>query len=208
MIAGLPVRIPPKIRQWLYAALVIGTAAGLAFLLRRVVASLILEPAAYMLWGASLYYRLIPQTVHWAVLLMVILSLMYASLRTRPARRPKSRLLEAERETRLETWLSWIGARDQGSYSRWRLANRLADLTVEALAQEQHISTQAARRSVENGELDLPPEIAAYLIAGLGRQELEPLAHSFWPWRIRKPDPRLSMDPQKLLDYLEEHRQR
>lgn len=159
------------LRRVLTIILVLAGASLLAYLLRDLVARLVLEPLLYLFWIAGLYYRLVPETIHWAMLLLIFLAAIWFSQRERRVRPPRERLLQTEHETRLELWLSWIQARNQGNYSRWRLANRLAYLTIEQIAQQQGISAQQAREALETGEPDLPGELREYLLAGLSRNE-------------------------------------
>lgn len=201
----------PCIRQALTISLVLAVAALLAYLLRELVARLVLEPVLYLLWILRLYYRIVPETIHWTMLLLVFLTAIWASQGRRPRLRSRLRLLQAERETRLDTWLSWIQARRQGEYSRWRLANRLALLTVEVIAQEQGVSPQQVRQAIEQHNPGLPEDLHEYLVLGLARSEHDIQQPEGQPlqkrWFISKGRQRTAeYEPDLLLSYLETKR--
>jgi hypothetical protein len=94
--------------------------------------------------------------------------------------------------------------RDAGrdDHSRWRLAQRLSLLAFETLAFYEQSTPQEISRRLRDGSLDVPPQVGAYLLAGSG---------SYMPRgglrrRFGRPAPAdpLAIDPQLVLDYLED----
>lgn len=175
----------------------------LAYLLRDYVGRYLLTPLLYLLWVARIFYRIIPQSVTWSLLLLFFVILAFSSLRTQRRRRRPIHLFHKERETRLETWLSWIAARSLGSYSRWRLANRLSYLAIEAISQAERLPPEEVHRLIVLGELDLPPEIRRYMLAGLDRMEVEPNRGLLARWFSRSQSTGLDLDPARVMDFIE-----
>ncbi len=175
----------------------------LAYFLREYVGRYLLTPLLYLLWIARIFYRIIPQSITWSLLLLFFVVLAFSSLRTQRRRRRARPLFLKERETRLETWLSWIAAQPLGSYSRWRLANRLSYLAIEAISQAERLPPEEVRRMIVHSELDLPPEIHRYMLAGLDRMELEPNRGLLARWFPRSRSAGLDLDPARLVDFIE-----
>ena len=111
---------------------------------------------------------------------------------------------------RVADWSRWLRDARRDEHSRWRLAQRLSQLAIETLAFREQCPPQEISRRLDDGTLDIPPQLRAYLHAGHA---------SYWPKAKQRrrfgraaqdtahTDP-LAIDPQLVIDYLEETVQR
>lgn len=133
---------------------------------RGAVRDTVVVPLLFLVWGAQLVFDSLPQALPWTLLLLLAAGLAISSmsgLRLPAVRRRQ----HAEPVGRTAGWVRLIQLTRRDEYSRWRLAQRLAQLAVESLAARESIPTAQARRRLEDPALDAPPEVAAYLRAGL-----------------------------------------
>jgi hypothetical protein len=152
-------------KRLLLLGLILLLAAPLVLVLRGFVREAVVVPLLYVLWIGRLLFRSIPQSLLWALLLAVALLLATRSLVERKKRLRETRGAEAERTGRVGLWARRIRLTARGDYSRWGLAQHLGKLALEVLAHQERLSARQTRRYLETGELDVPPEIRAYLHA-------------------------------------------
>jgi len=187
-------------------------AIGLALLLTGLLALIIsgtigdalVMPLLLLAWVAQVLYQSIHQALLWAVLVLIAVVLVATSFPWSSAPLPSINPQAAARG-RVANWSNWIAAAKRDDYSRWRLAQRLSQLAIDTLAFREQCSPQEITRRLNNGSLDIPPQLRAYLYAG---------NMSYTPkFRQRRrfgrpaqstahPDP-LAIDPQLVIDYLE-----
>lgn len=184
------------------------TGIGMAFFLRETVRQLVVLPLLYVLWVVRLFLRSIHQVVYWLVLLVVVLALAIRSLIGRWGGAREAPLLSVVYRGRVGMWARWVDLAQQRYYYRgyfkWRLARQLGELTQNVLAYRDRIDPREVRQALDAGKLDLPPELQAYLGAGLWTRSFS----AFRQWRQRfsrrrEPSP-LDVDPMCVVEYLEE----
>ena len=135
----------------------------LAFTYRDVLHSMVLIPLAYLIFLIKLTALSIGQQTLW--ISFVVFSIMIAifSLAMGRETQPEENVIEHKYPTRLQTWIKTVRCKDRSHYFKWNLAQDLSNLLIEAIAYHQGISQQQVRQLLEGGELDLPPDIRAYL---------------------------------------------
>jgi hypothetical protein len=156
--------------RWRRASLIalgLALCVALAPLIADFVRDIIAVPLLYLWWAIGLVWRSVPEVL---ILLLFVTIAVLVARRSLRGRRPlpRSRTAPAQFPGRVEQWAQLVGAAERGDdYARWRLAHRLANVTLEALAQRQGQSVPQLRRQIERGALALPAELQAYLLAGL-----------------------------------------
>ncbi len=149
--------------------LIVGAGLLLAVLLAWVISGFVrqnlLIPTLELAWLLQNYYKMIPQSWQWGILIAIILigalyslsfvraSISTAWLRTRRAQTPGSELA------------FWLARIDQGQYQRWFVAHRLATLARDLLSEQ---GAQIERGDALTGPGWNPPQdIQKYLQAAL-----------------------------------------
>lgn len=108
-------------------------------------------------------------------------------------------------EGRVATLARWIVRRRRGSYSRHYLKNVVSELAVEQLAQARRLSVQQVKAALETNTLQLPPEINAYLLAGLAPWPLERVGGlREWAASLGRPAIPADADTENVVQYLED----
>jgi hypothetical protein len=100
-----------------------------------------------------------------------------------------------------------IYSTSQGDYFKWRLAQYLLNLSIEALAHRERTTPERIKQRLMSRTLEAPSEIEAYLLTGL-----TPIftKHTNLIERIKQTlglTPRISpldLDPERVVQFLEE----
>jgi hypothetical protein len=124
----------------------------------------IVVPIWYVIWMGQLLFRAIPQALLWALLFTIALVVAVRSLRKRSQFEEKPEI-EPIYTGQVRVLLRWIQHQGERDYFKQRLAQHLGRLTLETLAHQRRLTSGEIRRHL--GSLDAPPEILAYLQAGL-----------------------------------------
>jgi hypothetical protein len=142
---------------------------------------LVVAPVLFLLQTLVRVYQAIPPSVVW--LFFVLAAYLMASTGWLRAvgdwlmyRRERGAAAgHADRsEGRVATLARWVARRSRGTYSRHYLKNVVSELAVEQLAQTHRLSVPQVKMALETNALQLPPEVNAYLLAGLSPWPLEP----------------------------------
>jgi hypothetical protein len=195
-------------KHWRTIVVILLVAAVLTFFLRGLMRENIVGPLVYLAWVGQLIFLSIPQIGLWAIFIFIALIIALRSLAKERTPRPKEPMPEAGRTKRIATWAKLIRQVDEDFYYQWQLAQALLKLTVQALANNERVERSEIRRRLEQGIIeDMPPEILAYLQAGMT---------SFAHFSEKKPrfgwgkhTSPLDVDPAQVIQYLEdkiEHR--
>jgi hypothetical protein len=154
-------------KRLLPVGIVLLLAVPLVLVLRDLAREVIVVPLLHLLWVGDLYFQSIPQALFWALFSMVALIIAARSLvrDKKPAR--KKRQTETVGEGQVQVLTRWIRYAAQGGYSKWWLAQHLGELTCEVLAYRERITPGQMREQLRDGDLDAPPEVRAFLQAGL-----------------------------------------
>jgi hypothetical protein len=204
---------PRRTAALLVAGLVLTLLLGLA--LQPAVRDAIALPIAYAGWLVGLVFNSIPGVIWWAWLLVVMLVILGRSVRGRRESSEPARIERPVREGPVSIWFRRVHLSRDSDYFRWRLAYDLGRLALGMDAYREGLSTTRVGR--HHVELDGPPEIVAYLNAGLGSgpEEATGMPASLidvpgWLrdlWRNRRKPARrrspLALPPEHALAYLE-----
>jgi hypothetical protein len=140
-------------------------AVGLAFMLTGTARDLIIIPLVKFFWFARGIYGSVPEAEAW-VGVEIVLALIFGVV-----------LLRAEWGERevtekrpiypgdVQQLSFWIDRGRKGTYSRWHLARRLADLALEIL--ESRGANAKATRQLSGPGWDPPPAVQKYLETAL-----------------------------------------
>jgi branched-subunit amino acid transport protein len=189
-------------KQLLPLGLILFTAMALAPLLRDFIREFVVIPLLFAFWIGQIIFEAIPQAAFWSCFLGVALLLAGATL-FRPGK-TRSQIHEAEtiQRGRVETWANLIRQAPQEDYYQWRLAQPLRELILETLAYEARLSPKEIKQRLLDDQLDLPPEIRAYLQASL--KSLTYLPAPRFLFGSRRPASSLALNPEVLLKFLED----
>lgn len=184
-------------------ALLLLLAALLTPFLKDFIRDVLLLPLLYLAWLARIIFDTIPQVAIWIVFLVVALLVALRSLSGGRAARLDTRETPATVVGRIESWVRLVDQAGQEHYARWRLARELRKLTLVILANEKQLSQEQIRQDLTEGRLDLPPEIQAYLQASMTSfSHFSPTR--FWFWQRPPRSSALDLDPERVLEFLEE----
>jgi hypothetical protein len=171
-------------------------AVGLAFALIGPARELIILPIAKFLWLAKGVYGSIPEAESWVFVLIIVgLIFLFVLLRTewtdREVAEKRSPFLGDVQQLSF-----WIDRGRKGSYSRWHLARRLADLALEIL-DSRGANVKATRRLSGPG-WNPPPGVQRYLETALHTTYADYSRNS-----ATESDSSLDADVSSVIAYLE-----
>jgi hypothetical protein len=171
-------------------------AVGLAFALIGPARELIILPIAKFLWMAKGVYGSIPEAESWVFVLIIVgLIFLFVLLRTewteREVAEKRSPFLGDVQQLSF-----WIDRGRKGSYSRWHLARRLADLALEIL-DSRGANVKATRRLSGPG-WNPPPGVQRYLETALRTTYADYSRNS-----ATESDSSLDADVSSVIAYLE-----
>jgi len=201
----LPAR-PTKPASRNYLALIAATVlltAILALALFDLTQEAVAVPIWYVIWLGQLLFQAIPQSLLWALFLTVALVVAVRSLLKRPQPEEES-AIEPIHSGQVRVLVSWIQHQEESDYFKRRLAQHLGNLTLEALAYQRRLTLRESRQHLRS--LDAPPEIRAYLQAGLTPTPSRPISlasrllHSLGLRRTTSP---LDLDPEIVVQFVE-----
>jgi len=170
----------------------------------------IIIPLLYFFWGARLLYESIPQTALWGCFLAIALLIVLRGL-LRPSAAATLQSATPAPLERLAPWARLLHQAERDGLARWRLAQRLGILAQDVLAYREQDTPQHIRRRLDDGSQPVPPEVRAYLRAGM--TAYQPLGRSRRGRSLlarlglrREPAPSdpLDLDPEQIVQLLEE----
>lgn len=151
--------------QLLPFSLILLVASLLTLIGRDVMNEAIVTPLLYFFWVAVLVLQSIPQEFIWGLFLLVAVIITWRSLFRRRIRLKPPLPAPPPEPERIEGWLKLLRQADRETYYKWQLAQRLRKLTIDVLAHEARLTPRQIRRRLTGNQLDLPPDILAYLQA-------------------------------------------
>ena len=185
-------------RPWLILPILV--AAGiLAYFLQGVIRFILIVPLADLWWALEVFYRSIPQTACWLMLVVLAVMIAVGSLsglfNGERARRSKKRHDRGPVED-----LAWfIGQRKRSRYFRWHVARRLGHLAADILARSDQPVGLSATNILGGKEWQPSDDIQKFLESGLRRYEPPSRNQN----AISTEDKVLDVDPQEVVAYLE-----
>lgn len=194
-----------RARSWLWlSALVLLLTVLLTFLLQDVARDWVALPLARVLRIGNLVLGAVPQIVFWGLLVMIGSLIAARSLMERKRHPPGVEQVQVVYPGRVRTLLRWVQQEPESAYFRQRLAYRLARLATELQAYRQKRALE--RFSWRLDGVDAPPEIRAYLQAGMtpsSSSDLSPLSR-FARWlRPQRTASSLDFDLESVIQFLE-----
>ena len=153
-------------RLW-FIGLILVLAIPLVWVLKDFAREAIATPLLYVLWIGDLFFQSIPQVLFWALFLASALIVAGRSLIRGKKPAQQEREAETVRKGQVQILARWLHLAAQEDYFEWRLARHLGELTSAVLAQRERTAIAQMRKHLRDGELDLPPEVQAYLQTGL-----------------------------------------
>lgn len=178
-------------------------AVGLAYLLKDIMQSLVIDPILYIIWVARLIYLAIPQIIWWGIFLVILAWVVLRSFRGRTKYAPQGALEEATSRSRLETWYGWIEQTSRGDYFKWRLANQFSILAMEILAHRYRLTPEQVKEELAAGHIDLPPDKLAYLQSGLDNRGAMHNSKRERFWHSNLSSPQRPVDIEDLIIFIE-----
>lgn len=170
----------------------------LAFLLRAAVFEWIILPLAQLFWWLRVLYRAIPQLVYWVILVVVLIYLTISTFVVHLPEIQKTRHSGGFRIGEVQQVSFWLTRSRRGIFSRWHLANLLANLALDILS--RRTSTGKSGLRLAGPGWDPPAQVQGYLEAGLTTTYADyPRPGIF----SNEPHTPLDADPEPIVDYLE-----
>ena len=160
------------------------------FLLLRSALTPSLLSVAELVWRV---YKAVPPAVLWLGLLVILylmaatgwLALALTGFLGEPGRAPGPAAFGPDDSGgRVAVLARWVRRRKRGLFSRHYLKQMVTEIGIEKLAQARRVSTAQIKSALEAGALGLPPEVNAYLLAGLSPWPTESLGG--WRERVRR----------------------
>jgi hypothetical protein len=198
-------------KTWLVLlALVLFLTVLLTLLFRTIARDLIVGPLLYALWVGGLALGVVPQILFWVLLLLIGLLVAVHSLTERKRQLQSTEEVKAAYRGRVRTLLRWVQHASQSAYFKGRLARRLTTLAIETEAyRKKHVPGQPRPEYLGSQleGLDVPPEVRAYLQAGMmpmSASTLTPVSRFVRRLRFREPAPFLDPDLEAVVQFLED----
>ncbi len=181
--------------------LILLLAALLAPVFRNFVREVIVIPLLYVFWIGRFIFEAIPQVWLWSACFAVFLMILGIGLLGKQKVKPKTLLPVEANEGRVLGWAKLIRRAEQDDYFKWRLAQHLQKVTLNAIAHHQGQSLKQTRQQLRQGKLDMPPELQAYFQASLQSLGHLPPPKRFFNTKTTTP---LDLDPMQVVQFLED----
>ena len=174
----------------------------LAFPLRAAVENIIIQPMQYLVWGASILYRSIPQFWIWVIMSAVIFFILLSPFLDDLPRLPKRHKKVHPEKGPIESLAESIKQGNKGIYFKWAVANRLGKITRDWIAYRERLDKRWQANDLARLEGQVSPEVYQYLDAGLNGSFADYPRPRLPFIQKRKPTP-LDIDPNRVLETLE-----
>lgn len=179
----------------------------LTLLLHEFTREILLSTLLRLSWYTRLYIDNLPQPIIWAVFIALAIVIAARSLLKR--RSTSETISEAARARmgRVNNLIQAINRTSDGPYFKWRLAQHLLALALEAFVHRERTSPNTIRERLKSGGLDVPSEIEAYLLAGMSpvlstrANLITRLKDAIFPTHQITP---LDLDPERVIQFLED----
>ncbi len=171
--------------------------AVMSILIRGFLRDVVVVPLLYASWIAYLLIDSTSRLLLWGLFVLIATVVAVRSLARRPVTL-RSRAVQPARRERVADLARLIDDAPGDLLSRWQVAQRLGQVTLQALADQGQVPPQEMRKRFNQGTLEVPPEIRAYIQARLpaGRPRRRTKAAA-------APTP-LDLDPEYVVRYLED----
>jgi len=209
-----------KIKPLILKIVPIAILVILAFTYRDFLRSMILVPLAYLILIVRLISQTIGQQTLWISFVVFSIIIASISLAMRREVAVKEDTLDKKYVTQLQVWLKSVQRKERSKYFQWNLSQDLSNLLIDALAYRKGISCRQVLRQLEAGNLNIPPDIQAYITISqkpFGHTGLADYGNRNWLYRIWKsisrrspfpgtktPTP-LDLEPEVIIRFLEDY---
>ena len=158
----------PKLAAWQYflaIVLLIVLILILALGIKDFVREAIVVPVSYIFWLSNIFFKTVPQAAFLGLLVLVILYIGLGSLSPEKKARSEDQPYELRTpaRARVSFWSLQVRMLRGSNYARDRFSQFLTKLVVDVLAHEQQLTRLQLEDAVEEGKLDIPIEMKAFL---------------------------------------------
>jgi hypothetical protein len=189
-----------KILLWI--GLILLFAGPLVIVLHDFARKVIVVPLMYIFWAGHHIFQSIPQSILWALFLVIAILISLKSLVKPRKTNDIVRDVEKENPGQVSLWAERFHMKNE-----WTISRYLKKLVVTTLAHNRQQSHKKIREDIESGELDTPSEIQAFLKLGIKRMPESSnrsfLGHFFRPRSRKKTALSLGFEPEKVVKFLE-----
>lgn len=190
-------------RRWLVVLAFLAGVALFAYFAQDVIRYVFLQPLSYLWWQVNILYKSVAQIVYWALLVVLVLGVAASSLLVRPPQQERRELKRRIERGPLEEMSWWLAQSQQrGTYFKWRVAHRLAELAVRVVARDDLSRSLPAEKIFSGKDWSPDPEVQQYLVAGLERQLVAPGRTLFFGMGPRTQSP-YDIEVERVIAYLE-----
>lgn len=182
-----------------FIPLIISLSVGLVLftLMEDFLEKVIIQPFLQVIWFISLIVQSLPQAVVWAGFIFIMLFATSASIWKGGKTTSVTWAKPPTNTGTVERWARLLDNTQLSTYSKWRLAQKLKQLTQELLS----AIDVDGRARIDITELELPEEIKAYFEAPLPSR-ISPLKR--FKRKNELSDSALDLDPEVILLHLQE----
>ncbi len=190
-----------KKRSWFIGLIIFALLLFTPFL-RNFVREVIIIPFLYLAWIARFFFDAIPQNILWTAFFLLCLLIFASSLFEKRKRRKAGLIISQEQAGRILAWTELLEKAKGDEYFKWRLAQHLQKLALNAIAHQKDQTIKQTRRQLKQGDLDLPPEVQAYFEASLRSLGHLSQRRTFFRTKTVTESP-LNLDPTHIIYFLE-----
>ncbi|MCB0211513.1 MAG: hypothetical protein KDJ52_19400 [Anaerolineae bacterium] len=180
-------------------------AASAALLLTSTFQTFIREaiviPLLYILWISRIILAAVPQTALWSCYMGLLLLIMGASLLPRRQKKRSQPPPARDSSSRLQNLTKLIEQAEHDDYFKWRLAQYLQNVSIDALAYHTGQANDVIRQQFKQNSANVPPELQRYFAAGLQPLGSMPSAQNRFVKRASTSP--LDLDPAEVVKFLE-----
>lgn len=194
-------------RRLIQLGLIILISIPLVIALRSFTQDYVLALISPLLRILRLFISSIPQLFFWFLFLSISLFIAGRSLIKPRRSTPTTSTSNIPLAGRVQALMHAIDRTSQGVYFKWRLAQHLLGLTLEAMAYRERVSPDELRQNLKSGTLTLPPPISGYLQTGFtpvytaSAGLLSRIKQRLRQDMIRSP---LDLNPEIIIQFLED----
>jgi hypothetical protein len=171
----------------------------LFLLVKDFLKTVIIEPLLFVFWFLTLLLESIPQGVIWVIFILIMMIIAISGLRKNEEKKWEASNHYNPKMGKVEKWARILDHAQKDKFTKWRLANELKRLTKKIVNPEMD-----HQKSMRRGVAVLPSEISDFFEAQ------QPIRTSIWDWLNRNdstdPNSALDLDPEIVIQYLEEQR--
>jgi len=168
--------------------------------LQDLVREVVIVPLSYAIWYGKLIYESFDQEAIWVSFLIIFVVIAILSMNISRKRTISTDHFRGTSAKGVHLWRERLQDTKRGEYLKWRLAQRLSVMIIEAQAYRYGLTTAQIEEMLNNGTLEIPDAIRAYLRASQNPPSFTGKIASYFFSTEEYP---LDLDPEKIADFLE-----